>query len=117
VGDPQRAEHLPDPALADPDQTGHIGEGEPLAALGDAGAGRETFDDACGRRHGGHILDGRRRLGHPDDLAHTAIVADRLPPLEQVVGEDYLIPGLNPCLPKSRLRSSVLCQQPHHLHR
>jgi hypothetical protein len=40
----------------------------------------------------------------------------RLPPLEQVVGEDYLIPWAEPCLPKSRLRSSVLCQQPDYLH-
>jgi hypothetical protein len=29
---------------------------------------------------------------------HTAIVADRLPPLEQVVGEDYLIPWAEPVL-------------------
>jgi hypothetical protein len=34
VGGAQGAEHLPDSALADPDQAGHIGEREPLAALG-----------------------------------------------------------------------------------
>jgi len=76
----------------------------------DAGAGRETFDDACGWRHGRHILDGRRRLGHPDDLAHTAIVADPLATLEQVVGEDYLIPCAEPVL--AEVEIEVLCALP-----
>jgi hypothetical protein len=34
VGGPQWPQDLPHPALPDPDQPGHIGEGEPLATLG-----------------------------------------------------------------------------------
>jgi hypothetical protein len=34
VGGAQRPQHLPHPTLPDPQQAGHIGEGEPLAALG-----------------------------------------------------------------------------------
>ena len=30
----KRAQDLPDPALADPDQPGDVGDGEPLAAFG-----------------------------------------------------------------------------------
>jgi hypothetical protein len=41
---------------------------------------------------------------------HTAIVADRLPPLEQVVGEDYLIPCAEPVL--AEVEIEVLCALP-----